>query len=82
MIIVKLYVTVIVHGESATGGSGLLVTLAKDGRDGIPVAAPARRGAGAISLLARADAWWPIPADQVTFAAGTEIEVFPIPGTS
>ena len=58
----------------------VLVTLAGDAGDGIPVATPARRGAGAISLLARADAWWPIPADQVTFEAGAEIGVFPIPG--
>jgi len=58
----------------------VLVTLAKDGGGGIPLATPARRGAGATSLLAQADAWWPIPADRVTFAAGTEIEIFPIPG--
>ena len=50
-------------------------------RSGDYVAAtPARRGAGSISQLARADAWWPIPAGQGAFAAGTEIEVRPIPG--
>jgi putative molybdopterin biosynthesis protein len=60
----------------------VLVTLAPDGQDGVPVATPARRGAGATSLLARADAWWPIQAGQVTFPAGTEIAVFPIPDAS
>jgi putative molybdopterin biosynthesis protein len=56
----------------------VLVTLAGDAGDGIPVAAPSRRGAGAISLLGRADAWWPIRAGQVSFAAGAEVEVLPI----
>jgi putative molybdopterin biosynthesis protein len=46
---------------------------------GLPVATPARRGAGSISQLARADAWWPIPADQTAFTAGTPIEVLPLP---
>jgi putative molybdopterin biosynthesis protein len=45
----------------------------------LPAATPTRRGAGSISQLARADAWWPIPADQTAFAAGTPIEVRPIP---
>ena len=58
----------------------VLVTLAPDGTGGIPLAAPARRGAGSISQLARADAWWPIPAGEGTFTAGTEIEILPIPG--
>jgi putative molybdopterin biosynthesis protein len=58
----------------------VLVTLAGDGGGGIPLATPSRRGAGAISLLARADAWWPIPADRTAFAAGSPIEVLPIPG--
>jgi putative molybdopterin biosynthesis protein len=44
------------------------------------VATPGRRGAGSVSRLARADAWWPIPPGQGTFLAGTEIEVRPIPG--
>ena len=55
----------------------VLVTLAT-GDDGVPVATPARRGAGSISQLARADAWWPIPAGQEAFTAGSEIEVLPI----
>jgi putative molybdopterin biosynthesis protein len=46
----------------------------------LPAVTPARRGAGSISQLARADAWWPIPPGQGTFPAGTEIEVRPIPG--
>ena len=41
---------------------------------------PARRGAGSISQLARADAWWPIPAGQGDLPAGAAIEVIPIPG--
>jgi putative molybdopterin biosynthesis protein len=45
----------------------------------LPVATPTRRGAGSISQLARADAWWPISPDQVAFTAGTIIEVAPIP---
>jgi putative molybdopterin biosynthesis protein len=47
----------------------------------LPVATPARRGAGSISQLARADAWWPIPADRTAFAAGTPIEVRSLPDT-
>jgi putative molybdopterin biosynthesis protein len=45
----------------------------------LPVATPARRGAGSISQLARADAWWPIPADQTAFTAGSPIRMLPIP---
>jgi putative molybdopterin biosynthesis protein len=58
----------------------VLVTLAPDAAGGVPVATPARRGAGSISQLARADAWWPIPAGLGTFTSGTQIEVIPIPG--
>jgi putative molybdopterin biosynthesis protein len=58
----------------------VLVTLVPDAGRGLPLASPARRGAGSISQLARADAWWPIPAGQGTFTEGTEIEVLPIPG--
>jgi putative molybdopterin biosynthesis protein len=57
----------------------VLVTLGAAGQDGLPSATPARRGAASISLLARADAWWPIPAGQGTFPAGTTIEIRPIP---
>ena len=56
----------------------VLVTLAPDADGGVPLATPTRRGAGSISLLARADAWWPIPAGQGTYPAGTRIEVRPI----
>jgi putative molybdopterin biosynthesis protein len=45
----------------------------------LPVATPARRGAGSISQLAQADAWWPIPADQVAFTAGAVIAVAALP---
>ena len=41
-------------------------------------ATPARRGAGSISQLARADAWWPIPVGQGHFPAGTLVEVRPL----
>jgi putative molybdopterin biosynthesis protein len=58
----------------------VLVTLAPDPAGGIAVATPARRGAGSIGLLARADAWWPIPAGQGTYTEGAEIEVRRIPG--
>jgi putative molybdopterin biosynthesis protein len=61
----------------------VLVTLGDRGERGeLPLATPARRGAGTISQLARADAWWQIPAgrDRVDFAAGTEIAVLPVAG--
>ena len=45
------------------------------------VATPGRRGAGSISRLMRANAWWPIPIGQGQFARGTHIDVLPIPGT-
>jgi molybdopterin molybdotransferase len=56
----------------------VLVTLAADAAVSLPIATPARRGAGSISQLTRADAWWPIPAEQSAFRAGTEIEILPI----
>ena len=58
----------------------VLVTLAPDDGGGVPVATPARRGASSVSQLARADAWWPIPAGRGAFTAGTEVEVLPLPG--
>ncbi len=58
----------------------VLVTLGPPGPDGLPAASPGRRGAGSISLLARADAWWPVPAGQGRFEAGAPVEVMPIPG--
>jgi putative molybdopterin biosynthesis protein len=49
---------------------------------GFPVVAtPGRRGAGSISRLMRAHAWWPIPIGQGKFARGELIDVQPIPGT-
>jgi putative molybdopterin biosynthesis protein len=57
----------------------VLVTLLADGR-GALTATPARRGASSISQLARADAWWTVPAGQGSFAAGAEIGVIPVPG--
>jgi putative molybdopterin biosynthesis protein len=59
----------------------VLVTLAPH-IGAMPVATPARRGAGSISQLARADAWWPISPDRVAFTAGTVIEVAPIPDSA
>jgi putative molybdopterin biosynthesis protein len=45
-----------------------------------PVAAtPGRRGAGAISRLMSADAWWAIPVGQGKFARGDLIEVQQLP---
>jgi putative molybdopterin biosynthesis protein len=64
----------------------VLVSLAvppagRDG-DGLLVATPAGRGAGAISRLLRADAWWPVPVGQGDFARGDLIWVQPLPGTA
>jgi putative molybdopterin biosynthesis protein len=56
----------------------VLVTLGPAGAGGLPSATPASHGAGSISQLARADAWWPIPAGQGDPPAGTAIEVRPI----
>ena len=44
------------------------------------LATPGRRGAGAISRLMRAHAWWPIPIGQGEFAPGEHIDVQLIPG--
>jgi putative molybdopterin biosynthesis protein len=43
------------------------------------VATPSRRGAGAISQLMRADAWWPIPIGQAKFVRGELIRVHRMP---
>ena len=42
------------------------------------VAMPRKGGAGAISRLARADAWWPIPIGQEKFERGAHIDIQPI----
>jgi putative molybdopterin biosynthesis protein len=47
---------------------------------GAVVATPSRRGAGAISQLSRAHAWWPIPIGQEKFERGAAIDVQPIRG--
>jgi putative molybdopterin biosynthesis protein len=44
------------------------------------VATPGRSGAGSISRLLRAHAWWPIPIGQGTFARGDRIDVQPVAG--
>ena len=44
------------------------------------VAVPGRRGAGSVSRLAQADAWWRIPAGRGRFARGEYIDVQPMPG--
>ena len=46
------------------------------------VATPARRGAGSISRLITAQAWWPIPLGQGKFTAGEHIDVQLIPGAA
>jgi putative molybdopterin biosynthesis protein len=54
------------------------VTLSRDAAAGPPLARPSRRGAGALSQLAQADAWWPVPAGHTDLAAGDVIEILPI----
>ncbi|HET7244755.1 MAG TPA: molybdopterin molybdotransferase MoeA [Streptosporangiaceae bacterium] len=44
------------------------------------VATPGRRGAGSISNLLRAGAWWPIRIGQGKFTRGEHIDVLPGPG--
>jgi putative molybdopterin biosynthesis protein len=44
----------------------------------VVVATPTGRGAGSISRLTRAHAWWPIPAGQEEFEHGARIDVLPI----
>jgi putative molybdopterin biosynthesis protein len=58
------------------------VSLAPAGEDaGCPVVAtPGRRGAGSVSRLMRAHAWWPIPIGKGKFARGELIDVQPMPG--
>ncbi|HUN34129.1 MAG TPA: molybdopterin molybdotransferase MoeA [Trebonia sp.] len=64
------------------------VTLAAPAPDGhaggatVPLATPARHGSGSTSQLARADAWWTIPAGQGTFRRGDLITVCPFPATA
>jgi molybdopterin molybdotransferase/putative molybdopterin biosynthesis protein len=60
----------------------VLVTLGPAGEhpDGTMIATPGRRGAGSITRLMRADAWWRIPIGQAKFDRGELIEVQPIPG--
>ena len=47
---------------------------------GAALATPGRHGAGGISRLMRAHAWWPIPIGQGKFARGDHIDVQLIPG--
>jgi putative molybdopterin biosynthesis protein len=56
------------------------VSLAAQHTDRLAVATPSRRGAGSISRLLHADAWWPIPIGQGKFASGEHIDVQLIPG--
>ncbi|MGH3180227.1 MAG: molybdopterin molybdotransferase MoeA [Streptosporangiaceae bacterium] len=48
--------------------------------DGLVVATPIRRGAGSLSRLMRAHAWWPVPIGQGKFVRGEQIDVQLIPG--
>lgn len=55
----------------------LLPPVAADGR--LPRAVPcAGHGAGAVSRMVRADAWWPITAGQGGFSRGDVIDVIPL----
>lgn len=60
----------------------VLVTLTPGGEhaDGTMIATPGRRGAGSITRLMRAHAWWRIPIGQARFGRGELIDVQPIPG--
>jgi putative molybdopterin biosynthesis protein len=48
--------------------------------DATVMATPGRRGAGSISRLMRAQAWWPIPIGDAKFTRGEQIDVLPILG--
>jgi putative molybdopterin biosynthesis protein len=48
----------------------------------VAVATPRGHGAGTITRLLHADAWWPIPIGQAKFARGEYVDVQPIPGVS
>src|SRR5262252_3754081 len=56
------------------------VLLAPGPLDGTVLATPGRRGAGSVSRLTRAHAWWPIPAGEAKFTRGEQIDVLPIAG--
>ena len=56
------------------------VWLAPGPLDGTVLATPGRRGAGSVSRLTRAHAWWPIPVGEAKFTRGEQIDVLPIPG--
>jgi molybdopterin molybdotransferase/putative molybdopterin biosynthesis protein len=47
---------------------------------GAALVTPGRRGAGGISRLMRAHAWWPIPIGQGKFARGEHVDIQLIPG--
>ena len=47
---------------------------------GPALATPGRRGAGSITRLVKAHAWWPIPIGQGKFNRGEPIDVLPGPG--
>jgi putative molybdopterin biosynthesis protein len=54
------------------------VTLSRGAGGVLPLASPARRGAGSVSQFAQADAWWPIPAGLTDIAEGNVIEILPL----
>jgi putative molybdopterin biosynthesis protein len=56
------------------------VSLAGPDEGGAVLATPGRHGAGGISRLMRAHAWWPVPIGQGKFARGDHIDVQLIPG--
>lgn len=55
---------------------------AGEGASCLVVATPGRRGAGSISRLMRAHAWWRIPIGQGKFQRGEHIDVQPMPSAS
>jgi len=52
------------------------------GATDVSVATPIGRGAGSISRLLHADAWWQIPIGQAKFASGEYIDVQLMPGAA
>jgi molybdopterin biosynthesis enzyme len=48
---------------------------------GTVLATPGRRGAGTVSRLVRAHAWWPNPLGEAKFTRGEHIDILPVPGS-
>jgi molybdenum cofactor synthesis domain-containing protein len=66
-------------GAGGGGGGGAASGLSDGPSRRFAEATPGEgHGAGSISRLVRADAWWPIPIGQGRFARGDSIEVLPL----